>query len=226
MKQVIRTILAVMVAGLVILGVALAQQGGTGSSSGGAAGGPGYGPGTVPAVPGTSVPMPGEGTPPGAPPPAQAGGTPPEGGGAVEGGGGGAGLVSGEGATYVEMRKDQTVFQTACLKCHPKEKILSRRRTEAEWKDIVLNKHMMTGRINVSDAAPVLRYLTSNYGPTPPKPAAPTTRPATPPTVIPAFPAPPGASTAPGSTAAPPPAQGASPANPLPAQPQPGPPTP
>ena len=162
MKKVIAAIGACLVFGLLVLGVALAQQGGGGNS-----GAPSYGPGTTPMIPGTDVPVPvGDVGAVGAPA-AEGGESAGEGGGEV-----GAAPAGGEAGTYVEMRKDQIVFQTACLKCHPKEKILTRRHTEAEWKDIVLTKHMMQGRINSSDAMPVLRYLNANYGPKTKPPAA------------------------------------------------------
>ena len=216
MKKVMSAILAAMVAGLLIFGAALAQQGGTGSSSGGAAGGPGYGPGTVPDMPATNVPVPAGADAGAAGPGAEAGATPAEGEGGLTGSEGGGGEGGGGVATYVEMRKDETVFKAVCLKCHPKEKILSRRRTEADWKNIVLNKHLMVGRINISDAAPVLRYLNTYYGPNPPpKTPAPLTAPGK----LPAAPQAPGTPAQPAG-ATPPPAQ---PAPPIPAPPTPAP---
>jgi len=170
-----------LVVGLLILGAAVAQEGG-GSAP---AGGPGsYGPGGgVPTVPGTDVPAPAGPAPAGPGPGNEAPGAAP---GAETGGGGDAGI-------YVEVRQGKAVFESTCLKCHPREKIL-KRRTEARWKQIVLGKHLMQGRINMSDAAPVLSYLNANYsvptapsGPTPaPTPTKPPTAPAPPPAPAPA----------------------------------------
>jgi hypothetical protein len=210
MKKVITAIGGCLVFGLLVLGVALAQQGGGGNS-----GAPSYGPGTTPMIPGTDVPAPAGDVGAAGAPAVEGGESAGGGGGGGEGGGAPAG---GEAGTYIEMRKDQIVFQTACLKCHPKEKILTRHRTEAEWKDIVLSKHLMQGRINSSDAMPVLRYLNANYGPKTgpapgtPSPAAPTA-PAPPATT-----AAPGAPPTPGATAAPP-TPPAAPAPPPPAPP-------
>jgi hypothetical protein len=202
-------LLVSMVTGLLVFAYALAQEaggGGGGTTGGGgeaAAGGgaaaepstPSYGPGTVPTIPGTNVPVPaGEG----AAPPPEAGSD--AAGPGEEGAGGGA------PGTYVERRKDQVVFESSCLKCHPKEKIL-KRRTEAQWKEIVLKKHLMQGRIFSSDAAPALRYLNGNYG-IKPQPAAPVSaaqpQPAAPVSI--AQPQPPAPMAQPGATSAPPPA--------------------
>ncbi|OGP60000.1 MAG: hypothetical protein A2V67_00860 [Deltaproteobacteria bacterium RBG_13_61_14] len=175
-------LLVSMVIGLLVFAYALAQEAGGGAAAEPST--PSYGPGTVPTIPGTNVPVPaGEGAAP-----------PPEAGSDAAGPGeeGAGGDAPG---TYVERRKDQLVFESSCLKCHPKEKIL-KRRTEAQWKEIVLKKHLMLGRIFSSDAAPVLRYLNGNYG-IKPQPAAP---------VSAAQPQPPAPMAQPGATSAPPPA--------------------
>lgn len=190
-------LLIIVLGGLVALGLALAQEG-EGGPTIAEPSSPSYGPGTVPTIPGTDVPVPaGEGAgsaPAEGEPPGEAPGLAPaeEGGGA--GGGAGASAGGGSPGTYVERRKDQVVFESACLKCHPKEKIL-KRRTEAKWKEIVLQKHLLQGRIFSSDAAPVLRYLNQNYGINPPgtAPAAPGSSPPAAGTVSPGAPAAPAA---------------------------------
>jgi len=205
-------LLVSMVTGMLVFAYALAQEtgegGGTEAGGGAAAepGAPSYFPGTVPTIPGTDVPAPaGEGAA-SAPEAGAAGAAPAEG---EAGGGAGGGAAPG---TYVEGRKDQLVFQTSCLKCHPKEKIL-KRRTEAQWKAVVLQKHLMQGRIFSSDAAPVLRYLNANFGVKPAAtPAAVPRQPAAPAVAPPAAPA-----AQPGATLAPP----AEPAPAPPAEPTP-----
>ena len=144
MNKVFRIVFPALVLGILVFGPVWAEEGG--------GGGPSYGPGTVPTIPGTDVPVPA-----GDAVVAQdtVGSAPP-----AEGGSEGEGADAG---TYVETRKDKVVFETTCLKCHPKEKIL-KRRTEPQWKDVVLVKHLLQGKIDSSVAAPVLRYLNENYG--------------------------------------------------------------
>ena len=191
MKKIGTVVMVSLLFSLVVLFKAAPQEGEGGGSEGG---GSSYGPGETPTIPGTDVPAPAglEGVDV-----APAGG---EGGGG-EGGEGGEGPLSGDASTYIEGRRDKVVFETTCFKCHPKEKVLAFRRTETQWNDIVIKKHLAQGRIDMSAATPVLRYLVENYGPK--KPAAPATPGTTPPAAPTATPVP---LVAPVPTAAPAPA--------------------
>ncbi len=62
--------------------------------------------------------------------------------------------------------KDAQVFMAACLKCHPKERILAVGRTRSQWEEVINQMiHTRGAQISADDFETVLNYLARTYTP-------------------------------------------------------------
>ena len=76
---------------------------------------------------------------------------------------GGAHRQANQGA---QSDKDVQVFTAVCIKCHPKERIVSVGRTRSQWEEVMNQMiHTRGAQISADDFETVLNYLTQTYSP-------------------------------------------------------------
>ena len=62
--------------------------------------------------------------------------------------------------------RDVQVFTAVCIKCHPRERIVSVGRTRSQWEEVINQMiHTRGAQISADDFETVLNYLTRNFSP-------------------------------------------------------------